>query len=315
MAGLIKANPEEIFFTSGGTESNNFALKSIAFGHKDKGRHIITSAIEHHSALHSAKALEKSGFEVTYLPVDKLGLVDLGAVKESLKKKETILVSIIHANNEVGTIEPIAEIARVIKEHNENQTLKTAPRVYFHTDAISAAGTIPVDVGELRVDLLSLAAHQFYGSKGVGALFIKKGTRIMPFLHGGIQEEGKRAGTENVAGIVGAGKAAEIVSGEMTSWNERIIRLRDRLIDGLKEKIDHLYLNGHPTQRLPGNVNVCIEFVEGESMLLFLNMEGIADDPDSLQDLPAWCKSSGHKLLRFQREGESYKFYIRKEQL
>ena len=276
VAGLIKANPEELFFTSGGTESNNFALKSMAFGHQDKGKHIIISAIEHHSIIHSAKALEKSGFKITYLPVDRFGSVDPQTVKEALREKGTILISIMHANNEVGTIEPIAGIARVIKEYNESQTSENEPRVYFHTDAISTAGTIPVDVKELGIDLLSLAAHQFYGPKGVGALFVKKGTRIMPFLHGGIQEEGRRAGTENVAGIVGMGKAAEIVSGEMASWNDRITRLRDRLISGLKEKIDHLHLNGHPTRRLPGNVNVCLEFIEGESILLFLNMEGIA---------------------------------------
>ncbi len=276
VAGLIKAAPEELFFTSGGTESNNFALKSMAFAHQGKGRHLITSAIEHYSITHSAKALEKLGFEVTYLPVDRFGFVDPEEVKEALKKRGTILVSIMHANNEVGTIEPIAEIARVIKEHNENRNSKTEPQIYFHTDAISTAGTIPVDVKELGVDLLSLAAHQFYGPKGVGALFIKKGTRIMPFLHGGIQEEGKRAGTENVAGIVGLGKAAEIVSREMNSWNERITRLRDRLINGLQGNIDHLYLNGHPAKRLPGNVSMCVEFVEGESMLLFLSMEGIA---------------------------------------
>jgi len=248
----------------------------MAFAHQDKGKHIVTSVIEHHSIIHSAKALEKLGFEVTYLPVDKFGFVDPQAVKGALREGETILVSIMHANNEVGTIEPIAEIGRVIKEYNENLASKAGRRIYFHTDAVSTAGTIPVDVKELGVDLLSLAACQFYGPKGAGALFVKKGVRIIPFLHGGIQEGGRRAGTENVAGIVGLGKAAEIVSKEMGSWNERITGLRDHLINGLKEKIDHLYLNGHPTKRLPGNVNVCVEFIEGESMLLFLGMEGIA---------------------------------------
>ncbi len=264
---LINAEPEEIFFTSCGTEANNFALKSVAarLREQDKGKHIITSSIEHHSVVNSAKALEKSGFEVTYLPVDKSGFVDPRAVKEAIKKG-TILISVMHANNEVGTVEPIREIAGVAK----------GAGIYFHSDAVSTAGTIPVDVKELGVDLMSLAADQFYGPKGAGALFVKKGTRIIPFLHGGIQEDGKRAGTENVPGIVGMGKAAEIVLQNMFSWNERITSLRDRLIAGLKEKVDHIYLNGHPTVRLPGNVSVCVEFVEGESMLLSLNMEGIA---------------------------------------
>jgi cysteine desulfurase len=275
VAQLINAQAGEIFFTSCGTEANNFALKAVAFSNKYKDRHIITSSIEHHSVINSAKALEKLGFEVTYLPVDRFGLVNPQAVKEAIKE-ETILISIMHANNEVGTIEPIAEIGKIIKECNEGAKSGDKNRIYFHTDAVSTAGTIPVDVDELGVDLLSMAAHQFYGPKGIGALYIRKGTRIIPFLHGGIQEDGKRAGTENVPGIVGFGKAAEIAQGNISSWNSQIRTLRDRLIEGLKKNIDHVYLNGHPTRRLPGNVNISVEFVEGESMLLFLNMEGIA---------------------------------------
>lgn len=275
VARLINAEPDEIVFTSGGTEANNFALKAMAFSHQDKGRHIITSKIEHHSVLNSAKALEKLGFEVSYLSVDKFGLFDPGGVKEAIRK-ETILISLMHANNEVGTIEPIKEIVKIIQEENNRRQAISNKQIHFHSDAVSTVGTIPVDAKELGVDLMSLAAHQFYGPKGIGALYIRKGVRIMPFLHGGIQEGGKRSGTENVPGIVGLGKAAEIVREKMSSWNERIIFLRDRLIKGLKERIDHLSLNGHPTKRLLGNVSICVEFVEGESMLLSLNMEGIA---------------------------------------
>ncbi len=275
VAQLVNAQTGEIFFTSCGTEANNFALKAVAFSTKGKGRHIITSSIEHHSVINSSKALEKLGFEVTYLPVDRFGLIDPQAVKEAIKE-ETILISIMHANNEVGTIEPIAQIGKTTEECNEIRKTKGKSRIYFHTDAVSTAGTIPVDVKQLGVDLLSMAPHQFYGPKGIGALYIRKGTRVIPFLHGGIQEDGKRAGTENVPGIVGFGKAAEIARNNMSFWNTQIRTLRDRLIEGLKKKIDHIYLNGQPTERLPGNVNVCVEFVEGESMLLSLNMEGIA---------------------------------------
>lgn len=275
VARLINAEPDEIIFTSGGTEANNFALKAMAFSHQDRGRHIIISSIEHHSVLNSAKALEKLGFEATYLPVDKFGLFDPQALRDAMRK-ETILISLMHANNEVGTIEPIRKMAKVIQEENDRRGAISNKRIYFHSDAVSTVGTIPVDVKELRIDLMSLAAHQFYGPKGIGALYIRKGVRIVPFLHGGIQEGGRRSGTENVPGIVGLGRAAEIVREKMPSWNKEITSLRDRLIKGLKEKIAHLYLNGHPIKRLPGNVSICVEFVEGESMLLSLNMEGIA---------------------------------------
>jgi cysteine desulfurase len=264
VADLIGANADEIYFTSCGTESNNFALKGAAAAGRKKGNHIVTSSIEHHSVLHSAKSLEKQGFEVTYVPVDRNGLVDPAAVSEAIRP-DTILVSIMHANNEIGTIEPIADIAKITKE-------KSVP---LHTDAVMTAGTIPVDVNELGVDLLSLAANEFYGPKGVAALYVKKGTRILPYLDGGIQENGRRAGTENVPGIVGLGVAAELAKAEIPARVAKVTGLRTNLINGLMERIDHLYLNGHPTQRLPGNVNVCVEYIEGESMLLFMNMQGI----------------------------------------
>lgn len=264
VANLIKANPDEIIFTSGGTESNNLALKGVAWAYQSKGNHIITSQVEHHSVINACKALEKTGFMVTYLPVDKYGLVDPNEVKKAINDK-TILVSIMQANGEVGTIEPIAEIAKYTKEK----------QILFHTDAVASAGQIEVNVKELGVDLLSLAGSQFYGPKGSGALFLKKGVRITPLFHGGIQENGRRAGTDNMPAIIGLGKAAEIAKNELKNWQNYLQPLRDKLIKGLSEKIPNLYLNGHPNNRLPNNVNVSIEFIEGESMLLFLNMEGI----------------------------------------
>ena len=264
VASLIGARPEEIIFTATGTEANNFAIKGIALMHQQKGRHIITSSIEHHSVMYSAKALEKLGFKVTYLPVDGYGTVDPAEVASAITP-ETILVSIMHANNEIGTIESIADIAKITKEKS----------IYFHTDACQSAGNIPVDVRELGVDLLSLSAHKFYGPKGVGALYVRKGVRIMPFIHGGIQEEGKRAGTDNVPAIVGMGKAAELAKAETDKRIKHLIPLRNRLIKGLTSRIEHISVNGHPEKRLPGHVSVCIDFVEGEAMLLFLNKEGI----------------------------------------
>ncbi len=264
VANLINANPDEIIFTSCGTESNNLALKGIAWAYQSKGNHIITSQIEHHSVINACKTLEKNGFTLTYLPVDKYGLVDPGEVKKAITDK-TILISIMHANNEVGTIEPIAKIAKIAQEK----------QILFHTDAVASAGQIEVEVKKLGVDLLSLAGSQFYGPKGSGALFIRKGVRIMPLFHGGIQENGKRAGTDNMPAIIGLGIAAEIAKNELNSWQGYLQPLRDKLIKGLKEKIPNLYLNGHPTNRLANNVNISIEFIEGESMLLFLNMEGI----------------------------------------
>jgi len=265
VAELIGALQEEIYFTSSGTESDNFALKGIALAHQKKGKHIITSEIEHHAVLHSAKSLEKLGFEVTYVPVDKFGLIDPQQVRSAIRK-DTILVSIVHASNEVGTIEPIEEISKVVKEAG----------VIFHTDALQTAGTIPVSVNALGVDLMSLAAHQFYGPKGVAAIYIRKGIRITPFIDGGVQENGRRAGTENVPAIAGMGKARELAKSEIPGRVEALTKLRDKFIQGLLSKIEHAYLNGHPTKRLPGNVNISFEYIEGESMLLFLNIEGVA---------------------------------------
>jgi len=264
IASLIGARGEEIVFTGGGTEADNLALKGIAYANK-RGNHIITTAIEHHAVAESCKFLERRGFEVTYLPVDRCGLVDPDDVKKAISDK-TILISVMHANNEVGTIEPIAEIGRIARES----------RVYFHTDAVQTVGHIPVDVNELGVDLLAISAHKLYGPKGVGALYIRKGTRITPLMLGGEQERRRRASTENVPAIVGFGKAAEIAQREVDGEAKRLISLRDRLTESLLELIERIHLNGHPTWRLPNNVNVSIEFVEGESLLLNLDLEGIA---------------------------------------
>ncbi len=266
VASLINsARPEEIYFTSSGAEADNFALKGIALGNQQKGKHIVTSQIEHHAVMHSAQTMEKWGFQVTYVPVDKYGVVDPADVARAITP-QTTLVSIMHANNEVGTIQPIAEIARITRERG----------VLLHTDAVATVGTIPVDVKELGVDLLSLSGHAFYGPKGAGALYVRKGARIVPFIDGGVQEGGRRAGTENVPAIVGLGVAAEIAKAEVPSRGPQLMPLRDRLARGLVERINRVYLNGHPTQRLPGHVNVCVEYIEGESILLFLNMQGVA---------------------------------------
>ena len=265
VAHLINAKPDEIYFTSCGSESNNFALKGFALAHQSRGKHIVLSAIEHLSVLNSAKSLEKMGFSLTMVPVDKWGLVDPAEVKRALRK-DTILVSIMLANGEVGTIEPIAEIAQICRSAD----------VLFHSDAVDAVGNIPVDVKALGVDALSLAANQFYGPKGAAALYIRKGVRIVPFMDGGIQEKGRRAGTENVPGIVGLGKAAEIAEREIENRIEKVKPLRDKLIEEFPRKVEHVRLTGHPQKRLPYHASFCIEFVEGEAMLLNLDMEGIA---------------------------------------
>jgi len=264
VADLIGARGEEIVFTSGGTEADNFALKGVAFANETKGNHIITSSIEHHAVIETCKFLERRGFRVTYLPVDEYGLVDAGDVKKAITDK-TILISVMQANNEMGTIEPIAEIGRIAREAG----------IYFHTDAVQMVGHIPVDVNELEVDLLAMSAHKLYGPKGVGALYIRKGTKLIPFMHGGDQERRRRASTENVPGIIGLGKAIELIQQDMGEEAERLTYLRDRLIKGLLERIDHTRLNGHPLKRLPNNVNVSVDYVEGESMLLNLDLEGI----------------------------------------
>lgn len=265
VAALIGAQPEEIIFTGSGSESCNFALKGLAQAQQARGKHIVISAIEHFSVLHSAKTLEKWGFEVTLVPVDGHGMVDPEAVAKSLRD-DTILVSVMHANGEVGTIEPIPDIAKVVKGRG----------ALFHSDAVATAGAIPVDVGELGVDAVSLAASQFYGPKGVGALWLRKGTRIIPFLDGGVQEGGRRAGTENVPAIVGMGKAAEMAQRDMHSRMEHLSALQGRLIEGVNSEIEHVILTGHPTRRLPGIASFCIEFIEGEAMLMLLSSKGVA---------------------------------------
>lgn len=265
VAKLINAKPSEIIFTSTGTEANNFAIKSAASANQQKGKHIVISGIEHHSVLYSAKAMEKLGFKTTLLPVDKYGIVDPEDVLKAITP-ETVLVSVMHSNNEIGTIEPISEIGKTTKEKG----------VLLHTDAAMSVGNIPVDVAGLGVDMLTMSAHKFYGPKGIGALYVRKGARIVPFIHGGIQEDGRRAGADNVPGIVGMGMAAEIAMEEIPERVKRITPLRDKLIKGLTEKIEHIHVNGHPTNRLHGNVNICIDYIEGEAMLLFLIKEGIA---------------------------------------
>jgi cysteine desulfurase len=264
IADLMNAKPEEIIFTSSATESNNLALKGIAFANKDKGKHIIVSKIEHHCVLNSAHWLEKNGFEVTYLPVDKYGLIDLGELERAIRE-DTILVSIMHANNEIGTIEPIAEIGKICKEKG----------VYFHTDAAQSFGKIPIDVEKMNIDLLTASSHKMYGPKGAACLFIRKGVKIEPLLHGGGHEFGLRSSTVNVPAIVGFAEAARICKKEMKKEAERLTRLRDRLIKGCL-KIENSHLNGHPTQRLPNNANFWFAYIEGESLVTQLDMYGIA---------------------------------------
>ncbi|HMK36709.1 MAG TPA: cysteine desulfurase family protein [Desulfomonilaceae bacterium] len=264
VAQLINAKDQEVFFTSGGTEANNWALKGIASTNRSRGNHIITSSIEHFSIMHAVKALEKQGFEVTRLPVDAYGIVDPQDVERAITQN-TILISVMHANNEMGSIQPIAEIGKIARQY----------KIPFHTDAVATAGVIPVDVDQLNVDLLSMAANPFYGPQGVGALYVRRGVKISPLLDGGIQEGGYRAGTENVVGIVGMGKAAEMAVVEMDARIAHLIPLRDRLLTEIPAAIEEVDPVGHPTLRLPGNVSVTVKYVEGESMLLFLDMEGI----------------------------------------
>jgi cysteine desulfurase len=264
VARLIDAEPDEIFFTSGGTESDNWAIKGVAFALRNKGNHIITSQIEHHAVLNTCKFLSKIGYEITYAPTDKYGIVDVEFIEKSIKK-ETILITIMHANNEIGTIEPVEEISKIAREKG----------IYFHTDSVQTVGKIPVSVKKLGVDMLSLSAHKFYGPKGVGAIYIKKGTKIEPYLHGGEQEKGKRAGTYNVPGIIGLGKAAEIAIEEMEEEMKKVKYLRDKLERGIIEKIPEVVINGHPENRLYNTLNLCVKYVEGESILLNLDFEKI----------------------------------------
>jgi cysteine desulfurase len=265
VAKAINAGEKEILFTGGGTEADNWAIKGIASAHRKKGNHIITSKIEHHGILHTCEYLEKQGYEVTYLDVNEEGFINLDDLRSAIKDT-TILVSIMFANNEIGTIQPIKEIGAICKEK----------KVLFHTDAVQAVGHIPVDVKEMNIDLLSLAAHKFYGPKGVGALYVRKGIKIDNLVHGGAQERGRRAGTENIAGIVGLGKAIELACEHMEENNKKMVVLRDKLMNGLLE-IPYSKLNGPKGEnRLPGNANIIFEFIEGESILLMLDAKGIA---------------------------------------
>ena len=264
VASTLKCLPEEIYFTGGGSEADNWAIKGIATAHRKKGNHIITTKIEHHAVLHSCEFLEKFGYEVTYLDVDKEGFINLEELRNAITDR-TILVSIMFANNEIGTIQPIKEIGEICREK----------KVLFHTDAVQAVGNVPIDVKEMNIDLLSLAGHKVYGPKGIGALYIRKGVRIDNLIHGGAQERNRRAGTENIASIVGIGKAMEIAENNLKEHTEKLTKLRDRLIDGLL-KIPYTTLNGpRGEKRLPGNVNVRFQFIEGESILLSLDFKGV----------------------------------------
>ena len=265
VAALIGAERSEVLFTSCATESNNWAIRGVAERNKDRGTHIITTSIEHMSVMNVCKYLMKQGFKVSFLPVDKYGIVDLEALKEKLTD-ETILVSVMYANGEIGTIEPIKEISEIVHDKD----------AYMHVDATAAAGQVAMNVQEEGIDLLTLSSNDMYGPKGAGALYIKKGTRLEPLIYGGGQERGLRSGTENLPSIVGMGKAAELVKGEMEAEGERLSKLRGKFINGLLENIPYSFLNGHPSKRLPNNVAVRFSFIEGESMLLNLDMAGVA---------------------------------------
>ncbi len=263
VAKVIHADPSEIYFTSGGTESNNFAIKGVSFADKDKGKHIITTKIEHDCVLNTCKWLEKRGFEVTYLDVDKHGLIDIGDLESSLRE-DTILVSITHANNEIGTVQDMVEIGKTVKESN----------AYLHTDAVQSVTKLPVDVKKMNLDMLSISSHKIFGPKGVGCLHIRKGVKIDPLMHGGGHEGGLRSGTENVSGIVGFGEAMKIGEEERPKVMPRLQKLRDKIIDNVL-KIDNTWLNGHPQKRLPINANFSFKFIEGESLVLLLDAKGI----------------------------------------
>ncbi len=265
IASFIGASPEEIVFTSGGTESDNLALKGVALAGRGRGDHIITTVVEHHAVLETCHYLEKEGFRVTYLAVDDLGIVDPESVKKAITDK-TILISVMHANNEIGSIQPIGEIGAIAAERG----------IPLHTDAVQTFGHLPISVDELNVSLLSASAHKLYGPKGVGILYIRKGTKIKPIMHGGEQERGRRASTHNVPGIVGLGKAVELAAQSLQEEREGLSRLRDKFIHGVLSRIEQTGLNGHPVQRLPNNVSVCVSYIEGEAMILRLDMMGIA---------------------------------------
>lgn len=270
VAKALGAQSKEIFFTAGGSESDNWAIKGVAFNQRKKGNHIITTKMEHHAVLHTCEYLEKQGFDVTYLDLDEEGFIDLEQLKNAITD-QTILISVIFANNEIGTIQPIKEIGQIAKER----------KILFHTDAVQAIGHVEIDVNDLNIDLLSLSAHKFYGPKGIGALYIKQGTRLDSLISGGGQERNKRAGTENVPGIVGLGKAIELATENIEEHNAKLINLRDRLIEKIQANIPYVKLNGPRKNRLPNNVNFCFEFIEGESLLLSLDLVGIAGSSGS----------------------------------
>lgn len=265
VAAAIGAKPEEVYFTAGGSESDNLALRGVSEAYQKKGNHIITTKIEHHAILHTAEYLEKHGVEVTYLNVDEFGRISLEELEKAIRP-ETILISIMFANNEIGTIQPIAEIGAIAKKHG----------VLFHTDAVQALGHVPIDVEKMNIDLLSMSGHKLGAPKGIGAIYIRKGVAVTPLIFGGAQESKRRAGTENIPGIVGMGMAAELAVKEMEEMTEKLTAMRDKLIRGILEQIPHSRLNGHPTERLPGNCNISFEFIEGESLLLLLDALGIA---------------------------------------
>ena len=265
VARLVAAEkPQEVIFTSGGTESNNLAIKGFVYRNRKKGNHIITTAIEHMSVINVCKFLQKQGFEVTYVPVDKQGIVDLEKLEDAINDK-TILISVMYANGEIGTVQPIREIGKLAQENS----------IGFHVDAVAAAGQVPINVKDENIDLLSISSNDMYGPKGVGALYIKSGTKIQPINQGGGQERGLRSGTENVQGIVGMGKAADVAKMEMEAEGKRLASLRDKLIKGVLDKIDYSFLNGHPTERLPNNANLRFSYIEGESLILGLDMYGV----------------------------------------
>ena len=264
LAKAIGAQKDEIYFTAGGSESDNWAIKGTADALNKKGKHIITTQIEHHAVLHTCEFLEKHGWDITYLPVDEYGLISLDDLKKAIRP-DTVLISVMFANNEIGTIEPIAEIGKIAREHG----------IYFHTDAVQAAGHVKIDVNEMNIDMLSISGHKLGAPKGIGALYVRKGITISNLIHGGGQEKGKRAGTENTAGIVGMGKAIELATAEIDETSKYLTMLRERVIKGITENIDFCRLNGHREKRLPGNVNISFEFIEGESLLLLLNSKGI----------------------------------------
>jgi len=263
IAELINADSKEIYFTGSGSEGDNWALKGVVYA-STKGNHIITTSIEHHAILHTCKYLEKEGYKVTYLPVDEYGMVNPKDVEDAITDK-TVLISVMFANNEIGTIQPIKKIGEIARKHG----------IYFHTDAVQAAGHVPIDVEDMNIDLLTMSAHKFNGPKGVGALYVKKGVKMYNLIEGGSQERKRRAGTENVPGIVGMAKALKLSCEHMDEVNKHLIRMRNRIISEIQKNIPYVKLNGHPTERLPGNVNLSFEFIEGESLLLFLDINNI----------------------------------------